>query len=61
MNTVNVHPMPVAYQSISKRFRPSPPPIFPGGAPTLEERTLARALFAELDAESQEWYRGRLP
>ncbi len=31
------------------------PPIFDGD-PTPEDIELARALFAELDPESQEWY-----
>ena len=51
----NLVPMPRAYLKISEKYRPSHPPIFddePSAADLLE----ARALFRELDAESQRWY-----
>ncbi|PIV89412.1 MAG: hypothetical protein COW48_00640 [Hydrogenophilales bacterium CG17_big_fil_post_rev_8_21_14_2_50_63_12] len=54
--TVQVNPLPAAYRSISKKFRPTPPPVFPNGEPTADEIELARELFALLDAESREWY-----
>jgi hypothetical protein len=52
---VQVSPMPLWVRRINK-FRPQHPPIFPEGVPTDEERELAKALIAELDQESQEWY-----
>lgn len=56
---VNIAPLPLAYRSISNRFRPKHPPIFQGdGEPTDADIELARELFLELDPESQEWYRG---
>lgn len=58
--TVEVNPMPTAYRSISKKFRPMPPPVFPDGQPTADEITLARELFELLDTESREWYGGMM-
>lgn len=53
--TVTVTPMPRSYLKI-KKFRPGHPPVFDCD-PTPEDVALARALFLELDAESQAWYR----
>ena len=54
---VNVAPMPAWARKIPARLRPVHPPIFEGDpAPTDVE--LARALFRELDRDSQDWYRG---
>jgi hypothetical protein len=58
MANVTIKPMPAAYREIPERLRPGHPPIFDGD-PTPEDVELAQALFAELDAESQRWYRGR--
>lgn len=54
--TVTLQPMPRAYLKYSPKFRPGHPPIFPDGDPSQEDIDLARALFLELDPESQEWY-----
>lgn len=56
MRTVNIVPLPAWCRLIPKRLHPTPPPIFPEGEPTAEERALARELFEALDPESQEWY-----
>jgi hypothetical protein len=48
--------MPDAYRAIPERLRPQFAPIFDGD-PTPEDISLALALFAELDPESQSWYR----
>jgi hypothetical protein len=56
MANVNIRPMPRKYRKIPARWRPQHPPIFDGD-PTPEDRELARALFDELDPESQAWYR----
>jgi len=57
MPTVNVAPMPESTRKIPKRLRPQHPPIFEGTDPaTPEDIELARALFLELDEESQLWY-----
>jgi hypothetical protein len=53
---VKIVPLPAAFRGKPKRVWPLPPPIFPGGAPTPEDRQLARALFEQLDADSQTWY-----
>ena len=58
MATVNVMPLPQSYRTLPKWLRPGHPPICPDGDPTAADIALARALFAELDPESQEWYRG---
>jgi hypothetical protein len=52
---VTITPMPRAYLKIKEIFRPSHPPIFDGDH-TPEDIAEARALFAELDPESQRWY-----
>jgi hypothetical protein len=57
MANVTIKPLPAAYREIPERLRPRHPPIF-DGEPTPEDIELARALFAELDAESQKWYGG---
>lgn len=54
MTTVQVSPLPAWARRT--RYRPAPPPIFPDGDPTRDDRELALALFAELDADSAEWY-----
>lgn len=54
---VQIVPLPTWARKISPRFRPQHPPIF-DGEPTQDDVDLARALFAELDPESQAWYRG---
>jgi hypothetical protein len=53
---VNIAPLPTVYRDKPKRVWPMPPPIFPDGPPTPEDRALARALFVKLDAQSREWY-----
>ena len=58
MATVNVMPLPQAYRKISAKYRPQHPPIFPDGDPTPADVELARALYRELDRDSQDWYRG---
>lgn len=55
-NRVQIAPMPAGIRNIPKKWRPLHPPIFPDGEPTAEEIELARALFKELDEESQNWY-----
>ena len=57
MAIVTLTPMPRGYLKISHKFRPRHPPIFPDGDPSPDDIELARALFVELDPESQEWYR----
>ena len=57
MSEVKIIPMPPSYRSISPKYRPGHPPIFPDGDPTESDRQLARELFALLDPESQAWYR----
>lgn len=57
MSRVEIIPMPQKRREISSKYRPIPPPIFPDGEPTDEDRELARELFKALDSESQEWYR----
>ena len=54
---VIIEPMPRSYLKIKKIFRPSHPPIY-DSPPTPADIEEARALFAELDPESQEWYTG---
>lgn len=54
----NVIPMPRAYLKIRDIFRPGHPPVF-NSPPTPADIAEARALFLELDPESQKWY-GRL-
>jgi hypothetical protein len=56
MRTVTIIPLPRGYLKVSKKFWQTPPPTFPDGPPTPEEIELARALFLELDPESQDWY-----
>jgi hypothetical protein len=58
MANVTITPLPAAYREIPEWLRPQQPPIFDDD-PTPEDIELARALFVELDAESQRWYRGR--
>lgn len=53
---VNITPLPAFYRDKPKRVWPMPPPIFPDGPATDEDRAFARALFEKLDAESQDWY-----
>ena len=55
MGTVNVMPMPAWARKLPARLRPVHPPVFDSDARP-EDVALARALFAELDAESQNWY-----
>jgi hypothetical protein len=55
MANVEVRPMPAKYREIPERLRPQHPPIFDGD-PSAEDIALARALFKELDPESQRWY-----
>ena len=57
MAIVNVAPMHESYRKIPPLYRPGHPPIF-ASPPTKKDRALAKALLAELDAESQAWYRG---
>ena len=52
---VTITPMPRSYLKIPKRLRPSRPPLY-DSPPTEEDRALAKALLAELDPESREWY-----
>lgn len=61
MADIRIQPMARAYIQIPPRLRPMPPPVFPEGDPTAEDRLLARELFRELDSESQEWYRKGMP
>lgn len=56
MANVTIRPMPQWARKLPERLRPQPHPVFGGGAPTEEDRELARALFLELDPESQQWY-----
>lgn len=57
MAIVNVAPMPESYRKIPKRLWPGIPPIFEGPDPRTDaDVELARALFRELDPESQDWY-----
>jgi hypothetical protein len=56
MTSVEITPLP-AWARRTK-YRQGHPPVFPGGDPTPADRELALALFAELDADSQEWYGG---
>ncbi len=59
MTEVVIKPLPEAFRKISAKYRPSPPPVFPGpGEPTREDVALARELFLLLDPESREWYGG---
>ena len=58
MATVRIQPLPKVFRDIPELFRPGHPPIFLDGEPTPEDYALARALYAELDAESKRWYRG---
>ena len=53
--TVNIHPLPESLRRIPARLRPGHPPIFERD-PAQEDIELARALFRELDPESQRWY-----
>ena len=53
--SVHIIPIPSAYLKITRLYRPGHPPIFDGD-PTPEDIALARALFLELDSESQDWY-----
>lgn len=55
MANVNIRPLPAAYRAIPERLRPQHPPIFDDN-PTPEDIELARALWEELDPESQRWY-----
>ncbi len=55
MANVTIRPLPQVYRTVSKRLRPYHPPIF-DGEPTPADISLARALFQELDEESQDWY-----
>lgn len=55
--SVTIKPMPRSYLKIAPKFRPGTPPIFDGD-PSPQDIDEARALFAELDPESQAWYRG---
>jgi hypothetical protein len=54
-------PMPERWLQISMRLRPGCPPVFVDGAPTAEDRELARELFLALDADSRAWYSYNLP
>lgn len=56
--TVNVIPLPDSYRPF-KRFRPQPPPVFPGGDATAADVTLALELIEALDPESRAWYGSR--
>jgi hypothetical protein len=58
---VHVEPMPAALVPLPMWLRHSPPPIFAGYEAGPSERALARKLFAELDAESQDWHRRSSP
>ena len=53
---VNVMPMPEGIRSIPAKWRPTHPPIFPGGVPTRADIALALELIESLDAESRAWY-----
>jgi len=61
MAEIRIQPMPRTYLAISPRLRPMPPPVFPEGQPTADDRVLARELFRALDPESQAWYRREMP
>jgi hypothetical protein len=57
MTTINIKPMPESYRTISKKYRPTHPPIFTDSDKvTLQDIELARELFKLLDQESQDWY-----
>lgn len=57
MTTINIKPMPESYRTISKKYRPTHPPIFTDyDKVTLQDIELARELFKLLDQESQDWY-----
>ncbi len=53
---VTLKPMPRSYLKISEKRCPGTPPIY-DSLPTLADIAEAHALFAELDPESQAWYR----
>jgi len=53
--TVTLKPMPRAFLKVSEKFRPNHPPVFDGD-PTTADIEEARALFVELDEDSQHWY-----
>jgi hypothetical protein len=53
--SVDIRPLPAWARKT--RYKPLPPPVFVG-EPTRADVELALALFAELDAESQDWYGG---
>lgn len=53
---VHIVPMPRSFLKFSEKIRPSHPPIFDDD-PSQDEIAEARALFAELDEDSQAWYR----
>lgn len=53
---VTIKPMPRAFLKICPKFRPGHPPIFDGD-PTPDDFAEALALFAELDVDSQSWYK----
>lgn len=53
--SVALQPMPRSYLKISGVSRPGHPPVFDGD-PAPGDIELARALFLELDADSQRWY-----
>lgn len=55
---MNVHvvPLSAAARVLPARLRPLPPPIFPSGEPSADDRDLARELWRELDDESRAWY-----
>lgn len=60
MATVTIMPMPQWIRDLPPRLRAQHPPIFDGVDITPEDRELARALFEELDAVSQTWYRSSM-
>jgi hypothetical protein len=45
MDNVSVMPMPDKYRTITPRFRPGHPPVFPLRTPTAKDKKLARELF----------------
>lgn len=53
--SVTIKPMPRAFLKISPKLRPAHPPVFDGD-PNTADIEEARALFIELDDDSQAWY-----
>lgn len=54
--TIRIAPMPHTMREMPAHWRPTPPPMFPDGAPTAADRELAIELWRALDLESRRWY-----